>query len=146
MVNPFKEVDWSPDLAARRAFAKSLVIGFPCVALVFLFILRIRHGGWDSPLPLWIAGVGCLVGGLLYLLPVIAKPFYLAWYGIACCIGLVMGNLLLGLVFYVFVTGIAVVMRLLGRDSLGRKFDRSAVSYWRESEQPSDPRRYYSQF
>ncbi|MFT4587452.1 MAG: hypothetical protein ACI9VS_002084, partial [Candidatus Binatia bacterium] len=29
MLNPFKEVDWNPDLPARRKFAVSLVIGFP---------------------------------------------------------------------------------------------------------------------
>ena len=146
MLNPFKEVDWNPDLAARKAFARSLVIGFPCVALIFLLVLRIKHGDWDSPLPFWIAGLGVLVGGLLFFMPVVAKPFYLIWYGLACCVGLVMGNVLLGLIYYAFVTGIALVMKLLGRDPMSRRLDRSAKSYWRNVEQPSDPRRYYRQF
>lgn len=146
MVNPFKEVDWNPDVAARRSFAKSLVIGFPCVALAFLLILRVKNGEWDIQIALRIALIGSGAGVVFHALPTLAKPFYLVWYAIACCIGLVMGNVLLGLVFYVFVSGIAVVMKLLGRDPLCRRLDRDAVTYWREAEQPDDPRRYYSQF
>ena len=146
MVNPFKEVDWNPDVAGRRSFAKSLVIGFPCVALAFLLILRVKNGAWEPELPLRIGLIGAAVGAVLYALPMLARPFYLVWYAVACGIGLVIGNVLLGMVFYVFVTGIALVMRLLGRDPLNRRLDRSAATYWREAEQPSDPRRYYSQF
>lgn len=146
MVNPFKEVDWNPDVPARRSFAKSLIIGFPCVALAFLLILRLKNGEWDGRTPLLIAGWGGAAGALFYAVPVLARPFYLLWYALACCIGLVVGNLLLGIVFYVFVTGIALVMKVLGRDPLNRRLDRAAKSYWRDAEQPSDPRRYYGQF
>lgn len=146
MVNPFKEVDWNPDVAGRRSFAKSLVIGFPCVAVAFLLILRVKNGVWDTDLPLRIGLIGAVTGAVLYALPMLARPFYLVWYAVACGIGLVIGNVLLGLVFYVFVTGIALVMRLLGRDPLHRQIDRVAATYWRDAEQPTDPRRYYSQF
>lgn len=146
MINPFKEVDWNPDVAARRTFAKSLMIGFPCVAVVFLVVLRIKNGDWNVEFPLQIALIGAAVGALFFALPVLAKPFYIAWYAVACCIGLVVGNVLLGLVFYVFVTGIAVLMKLVGRDSLNRRLDRGSDTYWQDAEQPNDPRRYYSQF
>lgn len=146
MVNPFKEVDWNPDVAGRRSFAKSLIIGFPCVALVFLLVLRIKHGTWEADLPLRVALIGAAAGVLFHGLPVLAKPFYLVWYAVACCIGLVMGNVLLGMVFYVFVSGIALVMKLAGRDPLRRRLDRTAESYWQQAEQPEDARRYYSQF
>jgi len=146
MLNPFTEVDWNPDVAGRRSFAKSLVIGFPCVALAFLLILRIKNGEWDLQLPLRIALFGAGAGALFYAVPAVAKPFYLVWYALACCIGLVVGNVLLGLVFYVFVSGIAVMMKLLGRDPLRRRLNRGAGTYWRDAEQPDDPRRYYSQF
>lgn len=146
MVNPFKEVDWNPDILARRSFAKSLIIGFPCVALAFLLILRLKNGVWDAQVPMLIAGCGVTAGLVFYALPGLSRPFYLAWYALACCIGLVVGNLLLGVVFYVVVTGIALVMKVLGRDPLHRQLDREAKSYWRNAEQPSDPRRYYSQF
>ena len=95
MVNPFKEVNWNPGLDERRSFAKSLIIGFPCVAVALLLIRRMTSGAWHTELSLWIGGVGIALGILFFLIPQIAKPFYLLWYCIACCIGIVVGNVLL---------------------------------------------------
>lgn len=146
MVNPFKEVNWNPDLTERRTFAKSLMIGFPCVAIALLLIRRLASGEWHTELSLWIAGVGLLLGILFFLIPQIAKPFYLLWYCLACCIGIVLGNVLLGIVFYIVVTIIALIMKLLGRDPLRRKIDKQADSYWLEVEKTKDTTRYYRQF
>jgi hypothetical protein len=35
------------------------------------------------------------LGVVLYLMPQIARPFYVAWYFLACCIGIVTSNALL---------------------------------------------------
>ena len=53
MVNPFKEVNWRPDVAERRKFALSLMIGFPCVALLFLLAGRLARGSWSPALLLF---------------------------------------------------------------------------------------------
>lgn len=146
MVNPFKEVNWNPDIDERRTFAKSLIIGFPCVAVAMLFIGRITSGVWNTELSLWIGGVGIALGILFWIIPQIAKPFYLLWYCIACCIGIVLGNVLLGLVFYIVVTMIGLIMKLLGRDPLRRTIDKEADTYWIDVEKIEDPTRYYRQF
>ena len=146
MVNPFKEVNWNPDLAERRKFAKSLVIGFPCVALVLLIIGRISTGVWNTELPMWVAGIGVAAGILFWIVPQVSKPFYLLWYCIACCIGIVLGNVLLGAVFYIVVTIIGLIMKLIGRDPLRRSIDENAETYWLDVEKNNDPTRYYRQF
>jgi hypothetical protein len=146
MVNPFKEVVWQPGPDELKAFAKSLVIGFPCVGLAMLVVIRITGGEWDARIPLMVAGYGALAGVVFLAVPLLGRPVYLVWYAAACCIGLVIANVLLGIVFYVFVTGIGVMLKLIGRDAMHRRPDRSAKTYWRDAEQPSDPRRYYSQF
>jgi hypothetical protein len=64
MVNPFKEVNWTPDTAEKRTFGKSLVIGFPVLALVLLVVLRVKTGLWDSDFPLKLAGFGAVAGVL----------------------------------------------------------------------------------
>ena len=146
MVNPFKEVSWNPDLRERRKFALSLVIGFPCIALVLLLLGWLRGKGWNLPLAAIVGGSGVAVGLLLLVLPQIARPFYVGWYFVACCIGLVVGNLALAIVFFVLVGGIGLFMRALGRRPVRKTFDKRAATYWQDAEQVDDPNRYYRQF
>ena len=145
MVNPFKEVNWNPDTAARRTFAKSLVIGFPCLAILLLLAGYLAGKGWQVSPSLKLGGCGAGAGVLFYLLPGIAKPFYLAWYALACCMGLVIGNLVLAVIFYVLVTGIGLAKRLFGRPALRMKPDPALKTYWLDAPSASNPRRYFSQ-
>ena len=146
MLNPFKEVNWNPDTAARRTFAKSLVIGFPCLALVFLAVGWLRGKGWNFAPALKLGGFGAGAGTLFWLVPVIARPFYVVWYALACCVGLVVGNVVLALVFYVLVTGIGLVKRLGARQPVCKTPDRQAKTYWNDAPPAPVPKRYYSQF
>ena len=146
MVNPFKEVNWNPGPRERRKFALSLIIGFPCIALVFLALGFLRGKGWNFPLAAVIGGSGLAVGLLLLAVPQIARPFYIAWYFVACCIGTVVGNLALAIVFFVLVTGLGLLMRALGRRPVRKTFDKRAATYWQDAEDVDDPNRYYRQF
>jgi hypothetical protein len=45
-------------------------------------------------------------------------------------LGRIVSPLALGLVYYASVVPVGVLMRLLGKDNFGLRFDRSAPSYW----------------
>ena len=145
MLNPFSEINWKPDRGERREFARSLMLGFPLMALVFLAIARGYTGTW----PLWPTWLGCggfAVGVLLWIAPPLAWPVYAAWNAIGGVIGFVVGNLLLVLVFYLVITPIGLLLRLAGKDPLERRVDRSASTYWKDAEKPMDARGYFRQF
>ena len=146
MMNPFKEVNWKPDVAERRKFARSLVIGFPCIAVVLILAGWLKTGGWKIQPALIIGGTGFAIGLVLLALPVIARPFYVVWYGLACAIGLVVGNILLAVVFYILITGVGIAMRLVGRRSISKRLDKQATTYWKDAKPVTDPQRYYRQF
>lgn len=146
MLNPFREVNWNPDTAARRTFASSLMIGFPCIAIIFAIGVWIRTGIWHPASALKLGGIGVAAGALFYIFPVIARPFYVAWYALACCVGLVMGNVLLGAIFFVLVTGIGLLKRLGGKQAIQKTFDRAAPTYWLDAPATPNPKRYFSQF
>jgi hypothetical protein len=146
MINPFKEVDWSPDLSQRRSFAKSLIIGFPCVAVVLLLAGWMTGKGWNVPQAVMIGGIGAAVGALFFLVPSIARPFYVAWYFLACCIGLVVGNLLLAFVYYTVVTVTGLILRASGWRAIRKTVDRTAETYWHDAEPTPEPQQYYRQY
>ena len=147
MLNPFKETNWNPNLAERKKFAVSLIIGFPVLALIFTGVGMIKTHSVTIPnFCLWLGGIGFAVGVVFWLIPQISRPFYLVWYFLACCMGFVTGNVLLSLFFYVVITPLGLLMRLGGRDPLRKKFDRTTPTYWLDAEKVIDLNRYYRQF
>jgi hypothetical protein len=146
MLNPFKEVNWNPDTAARRMFARSLVIGFPCLAVLFLLAGYAAGKGWNISFALKLGGLGAGVGGVFYSLPAITKPFYVTWYALACCIGFVISNVFLALIFYLLVTGIGFIKRFGGLQSIRKAPDRLVKTYWIDAPPAPPATRYYRQF
>lgn len=145
MINPFSEVNWNPDRLARRKFAVSLIIGFPVIAALFSAIAFLKHHSLNHFF-VWLGVIGLAAGIILWLLPQIARPFYLVWYFIACCMGFVMGNLLFALFFYLIFTPLGLLLRLRRDPGLTKGFDKSRKSYWRDAEKQVDLKRYYRQF
>jgi hypothetical protein len=145
MLNPFADTNWNPALAERRKFARSLIIGFPIIAIVLALITRFSTHTW-KPFFLWLGIIGCAAGLVFWLIPQIAKPFYLAWYFIACCIGFVVGNVLFAVFYYFVITPFGLVMRMAGRDPLRKKLNKSTPTYWQDAEKVTDVSRYYRQF
>ena len=74
------------------------------------------------------------VGGLLMtagaIVPKLLTPVYWLWMKLAHLLGWVNTRLLLGIIFFVIITPMAIVMKIFGRDALNRKIDKNIVSYW----------------
>ena len=74
------------------------------------------------------------VGGLLIItgsiVPKLLTPVYWIWMKLAHLLGWVNTRLLLGIIFFVIITPMAIVMKIFGRDALNRKIDKDVDSYW----------------
>ena len=145
MLNPFTEVNWNPDVRARKKFAVSLIIGFPAIAALFSAVAYLKSHSLNHFF-LWLGVIGLAAGILLWLLPQISKPFYVIWYFVACCMGFVIGNLLFALFFYLIFTPLGLCMRLRRDPAITKGFDKQRNSYWRDAEKTVDLKRYYRQF
>lgn len=146
MVNPFRDINWRPGPEERRAFGRSLMIGFPILAGAFA-AFRWWSAGEVGLLPAVLAFGGWGLGAICRFVPAVAGPFYLGWYGLAACIGFVVTNLSLVLFYYGAMTPIGLGLRLAGRDGLRRRLDREAPTYWEDvAVGDGDPEQYYRQF
>ena len=75
------------------------------------------------------------VSAALFLVVAIARPSILgplnrAWAKLGLLLGQVFNPILLGVVFFLVVTPMAVIRRLLGKDSLHLKSKANLESYW----------------
>ncbi len=121
---------------------------FGVIWLVFLGILGAVAAGRGGPLgaaiACWIAAVA--VPAIGWLMPGFMRIAYLVMAYAAFPVGFVVSHLLLAAVYYLVLTPIGVVMRILGHDPMSRRFDPSAESYWVPRETEENAERYFRQF
>ena len=133
------DVNWKPARRELRQFAM-IWIGF--FGLIGVYALW-RHDSQRAAVVFWAVAVAGLAG---VALPSLFRPVYLAWMALAFPIGWTVSHLLLVIVYYVVLTPIGLLMKLVGFDPLERRFDRSADSYWVAHETPKDATQYFKQF
>lgn len=78
----------------------------------------------------WALIVAALFLGLALLRPSLLAPLNRLWTRFGLLLHRVTNPLLMGLVFFLAVTPTAFIMRLMGKDPLRLRIDRSAKSYW----------------
>lgn len=71
---------------------------------------------------------------------------YRRWLLAAMPIGWSIAALAMTLIYYLLLTPVAVIMRLTGRDSMNRRFDPGAATYWLSHAKVSDKKRYFRQY
>ena len=76
-----------------------------------------------------IAIVASIFIGLGLMLPALLKPIYFVWMTFAAILGWVMTRVILSVVFYLIITPIGLLTKLLGEDFLALKKIKSD-SYW----------------
>ena len=94
---------------------------------------------------LWVAAVVVTVVGWIF--PRFMRWVFLGMSYLAFPIGFVVSHVVLAVVYYLVLTPIGLLTRLFGYDSMKRRFDPEAKSYWvGRSTAAVDSKRYFRQF
>ncbi len=114
-------------------------------ALAAVGFMLYRRGGT----PLWPAVLGCAAG--LAALPTAVAPGvlrypYLGLTYAALPIGIVVSTVVLLVIFFLLLTPLALVFKLMGRDPLQRRMNPEAKSYWHPRRPAGERRRYLRQY
>ena len=126
-------------LGSERSFGIVFAVVFAIVALWPLMA--------DGGVRLWAAVVAGLFLALALVAPGILKPLNLLWFKFGMVLHKIVNPLIMGLLFFVTVTPIALLMRALGKRPLALEADASLESYWIERDPPGpDPETMKRQF
>jgi hypothetical protein len=93
---------------------------------------------------LW--GLGLLSGLFSLAMPAANRALYVTLTVITYPIGFVVSHVVMAVIFFVIITPVGLLFRVLGRDPLHRKLDRSAESYWEPHVARKDKASYFKQF
>jgi len=120
LIEELKHIDTS-DSAVKKT---GLTVG---VVLVLISLL------------LWYLGKTSFVyfsaiGGLFVILAIVAnsvlRTFHMLWMTLALLMGFVMSRIILTLLFYLVITPIALLAKIVGKKFMPLGFDKSTSSYW----------------
>lgn len=137
-----------PDRRMLRQFAWACLFVLPLAALFVTW-------KWELPWTVfWIgAGAGLLLALVeLVLVDVLAayvlekvlvRPVFQGLTLLAFPIGFVLSHVLIAAIYYLVITPIGLVFRLIGRDALGRRIDRTLPTYWHDRGAPRPASSYF---
>ncbi len=127
-----------------RKFSWTVGLAFIILWAVLAFAFPYLWGKGHSVPLLWQLGAGLAVVGTA--VPLAVKPLYYAWMTFALALGWVMTRVLLTLFFFLVLTPVGLVFKIIGRDALTRKLDRGAKTYWIEKEYLIEDRTRFEKF
>jgi hypothetical protein len=135
----FQHVNWRPDSRELRRFAIAMLIGFAVLGLLAAW----RGGGIrTTSIVLWSIGVVLAAAAFV---PGLGRLAYLIVYLPTSIIGYFVSHILLALMFFVVITPLAIILRLMGKDLLRQQRQKNRT-HWTPVRGVKTEDSYYRQF
>lgn len=123
--------DGEEEIGSDRSFGIVFTVFFAIVGC-----LPLISGGEPR---IWALGVS---GGFLavaLIIPKILHPLNVVWMKFGALLNKIVSPIVLGMLFFLTVTPMAILLRLFGKDLLRLKFDKDAETYWIHRTPPGPP-------
>lgn len=134
------EINKNPSAGDLKWFGLIFAFFFALIGTVIGW----RFDNWNITIVLAI--IGGAVGLVYYVVPPLKKPIYVGWLYVTYPIGFVVSHLILGGTYYLVLTPIGLIMRVVGRDPMQRELDSEASTYWEPRKPITDSNRYFKQY
>jgi hypothetical protein len=118
------------EMGSERSFGVVFAVVFALICLAPLW--------WGEPYRLWAGIVAVAFLVVSFTVPKALKPLNKLWFLVGMALHHIVSPLVMGLLFFVTVTPIALIMRARGKDLLRLARDDTATSYW-ITRQPPGP-------
>lgn len=125
------EIQWRPDRKTLAEFSEVWLFAVGMVAAPLAWY----RGHAVLGAACWTLAVAVRLAG--WLRPAWVRPVYVGLMVAGWPIGWLASHLTLAAVYYLVLSPIGLLFRLLGRDPMHRAFEKSAKTYW----EPHDPNR-----
>jgi predicted membrane metal-binding protein len=123
---------------------KSFGITFTVVFALIAGWLGWRGGAyWQA-----FAALAALFLAVSLAVPRILRPLNALWMRFGALLNRIVSPIVLGAIYFVVITPVALLFRVIGRDELHRSFDRAVPTYWvtRNPPGPDGPSSFPRQF
>tara|TARA_E500000178_G_scaffold294183_1_gene299367 strand:+ start:2247 stop:2630 length:384 start_codon:yes stop_codon:yes gene_type:complete len=108
---------------------------FGLVFFIFFFIIAIYPIINDESLRVWSLIISFIFFILGLINSKILTPLNKIWFKFGLLLGRIVSPLIMGIIFFLVVTPIALIMKIIGKDLLNLKFNKGKT-YWIEKNGP----------
>ncbi len=117
-----------------------------CIVGIVLAAISFYKNGFltSASLILFAAALAFLASGLFT--PNILKPFHKVWMSLAVIMGYILSHVVLLIAFFLVITPMGLLLRLIRKDILDLKLNKSDATFWKDYENVPDKGRYRKMF
>jgi len=135
------KINWNPNHKELRKFG---IISLIASALIALLLYVLKGLGIQWAAAIFFVGLIIFVSSIISIR--LTRGIYLGLILLTMPIGLVVSFTLMAIFYFLLLTPLGFLFRLIGRDSLCRKNDPNTNSYWILRRSPEKLDRYFHQF
>ena len=88
----------------------------------------------DDEIRIWAVVISLLFGAISIIKPELLTRFYHLWIKVGEFIGGIVSKVMMFILYFGLFTPVSFALKLLGKDLLDKKIDKSQKSYWIERE------------
>ncbi|MBX3394040.1 MAG: hypothetical protein KF841_01600 [Phycisphaerae bacterium] len=143
------KIDFNPTARTLRIFGLIGLMLFPLLSLAAtkgVIIFAMLPAAANSVLVWVMLALGAFSGIGAIAAPALLRPLFIGMSFIGIPIGAAVLYVLLAITYFLVITPISLIFKLIGRDAMQRKFEPAATTYWIKRKPMTDVKRYFRQF
>ena len=103
---------------------------FGLVFFIVFLIVSIWPLTYDEPVRIWFAIISSIFLILGLMNSKLLTPLNKLWFKFGMILGAIVSPVVMGVVFFLVVTPIGLIMKIMGKDILNKKYDKKKKTYW----------------
>ena len=120
--------------------SKKIKIGsnrsFGLVFFIVFLIISLWPLYFEGTIRIWSAIISVIFLFLGLINSKFLTPLNIAWFKFGIILGNIVSPIVMGVLFFAVVTPTGLILRLMGKDMLNKKFNKEKESYWIKRETP----------
>ena len=85
---------------------------------------------YGEPIRIWLVIISMVFLILGLMNSKLLTPLNKLWFKFGMILGAIVAPIVMGFIFFLVVTPIGLIMRIMGRDLLNKKYDKKKNTYW----------------
>jgi len=103
---------------------------FGLVFFIAFLVVSLWPLTYGEPIRIWLVIISMVFLILGLMNSKLLTPLNKLWFKFGMILGAIVAPIVMGFIFFLVVTPIGLVMRIMGKDLLNKKYDKKKNTYW----------------